>query len=234
MKTTFFSKIVKSVAVVALICGVGAFAKQTCDGEYIKLDRPIANVENTVVKVFSYDCPFCYKYDKGVTKPVMQKVGDLKFTPFHLATKGVFGNYGSELLATMMVLDDKNGVSYLDDASKFKKAKFALYNAYHDKKERWGAKTRDEVTPEKVANFIKTGLDAAGVSLADYEVAKADPKVAELLNAWGMDNTGAAYSVAEIQGVPAYVVDGKYLICTKNIKGIDQMAELIKTIHGLK
>lgn len=83
------------------------------------------------------------------------------------------------------------------------KAKFARYAAYHDKKERWS----DGKDP---AAFIKTGLDAAGMSRADFEAALKDPAVQETLEKWK-----AAYDVAKIQGVPAYVVNGKYLIYTK-------------------
>ncbi len=38
------------------------------------------------------------------------------------------------------------------------------------------------------------------------------------------------YDVAKIQGVPAYVVNGKYLIYTKSIKSIDAMADLIREL----
>lgn len=83
------------------------------------------------------------------------------------------------------------------------KAKFAYYAAYHDKKERWS----DGKDP---AAFIKTGLDAAGMSQADFDAALQDPTVQQTLEKWK-----AAYDVAKIQGVPAYVVNGKYLIYTR-------------------
>ena len=96
--------------------------------------------------------------------------------------------------------------------------KFAYYTAYHDKKERWS----DGKDP---ASFIKTGLDAAGMSQADFESALKEPVVQETLEKWK-----AAYDVAKIQGVPAYVVNGKYLIYTKSIKSIDSMAELVREL----
>lgn len=48
------------------------------------------------------------------------------------------------------------------------------------------------------------------MSRADFEAALKDPAVQETLEKWK-----AAYDVAKIQGVPAYVVNGKYLIYTK-------------------
>lgn len=231
MKTTsFFKGVAKSVAVLALVAGVSASAL-TEGTDYVVLEKPVTNAEGTVIKVFSYDCPFCYKYDKAVTKPVMEKVPDMKFVPYHLSTKGVFGAQGTEVLATMIVLDEAAGVNLLSDDSKFKKAKFALYKAYHDSKERWGA---DPSNPANVDAFIKTALDGAGVSKEEFEKAKANPKVAELIAKWGTNQDGTAYAIAKIQGVPAFVVDGKYLIKTNSIKGIDQMAETIKTLHKMK
>ncbi|MSN95942.1 thiol:disulfide interchange protein DsbA/DsbL [Campylobacter sp. FMV-PI01] len=227
---SFFKGIAKSVAVLALVAGVSLNAAEE-GKDYVKLEKPIANAQNTVIKVFSYDCPFCYKYDKAVTKKVMEKLPEMKFVPYHLATKGVFGKYGSELLAVMIAKDEAAGTNLLDDNSKFKKAKFALYKAYHDKKERWGA---DASKPENVDAFLKTALDEVGISKADYEAALNGDRVKELLNLWGMDNNSDSYMVAKIQGVPAFVVDGKYLILTKSVKGIDQMANTIKELHEMK
>lgn len=122
-----------SVAFVAI--NASAFSEGV---DFVKLETPIPNSDSLVTKVYSYDCPFCYKYDKAVTKAVMQKLPEMKFEPIHLATKGKFGKQASELFAVLIAKDNTSGTSLLDDKSLFKKAKFAYYKAYHDKKERWG------------------------------------------------------------------------------------------------
>ena len=58
--------------------------------QYVVLDKPLPNAEGTLIKVFSYDCPFCYKYDVGVDPRVLPRIG-LKFKPMHLETKGTYG-----------------------------------------------------------------------------------------------------------------------------------------------
>lgn len=63
------------------------------------------------------------------------------------------------------------------------------------------------------------------MSRADFDAALKEPAVQETLEKWK-----AAYDVAKIQGVPAYVVNGKYLIYTKSIKSIDAMADLIREL----
>lgn len=62
------------------------------------------------------------------------------------------------------------------------------------------------------------------MSQADFEAALKEPAVQETLEKWK-----ASYDVAKI-GVPAYVVNGKYLIYTKSIKSIDAMADLIREL----
>lgn len=187
--------------------------------DYMVLEKPIPNAEKTLIKVFSYDCPFCYKYDKSVTGPVVEKVkGIVTFEPYHLETKGKYGKLASELFAILIFKDQAAGVPLIDEKSLFKKAKFAYYNAYHDKKERWDGGADD---------FLKTGLDAVGMTKAQFDEAVKDPKVQAIYEQWK-----ASYDVAKIQGVPAYVVNGKYLIYTKNIKSIDSLADLVKELAG--
>jgi len=186
--------------------------------DYVKLEKPIANADKTLIKVFSYDCPFCYKYEKAVTPVIVPKLPEgVTFRPFHLKTKGKYGETASQLLATLLIKDQDNGIkSVFDEHSQFKKAKMAYYNAYHDKKERWDA---------GADAFLETGLKASGLSKAEFDTAKEDPRVKALLAEWDQ-----SYEVAKIQGVPAFVVNGKYLIKTASITSPDSMVELIKEL----
>lgn len=215
------SKIIaKSLALVAILSSTCfAFSEGS---DYVTLKKPIPNAKNTLIKVFSYDCPFCYKYDKQVTPKVVPRLpADLQFRPFHLKTKGKYGPQGSELFAVLLVRDQKNGLKDKDlysEKSLLKKAKMAYYNAYHDKKERWDA------GPDA---YLQTGLNAVGMTRAEFDKEKNDPKVKALLKEWD-----ASYEVAKIQGVPAFVVNGKYLIMTKSITSVDSMLKLINELKS--
>lgn len=211
------AKAAKIISVVALFGALNANA--FTEGEdYVVLEKPLSVEKGTLTKVFSYGCPFCYKYDKSVTPAVVKKVEGLKFVPYHLKTKGDYGEPASKILAVLAVKDAAAGIDTLDEKSLFKKAKMAYYKAYHDQKERWNG-GKDE------AAFLKTGFDATGLTQAEYEAGLADPKVVELLKKWD-----ESYDVAKIQGVPAFVVNGKYLIQTAKITSIDGMADLIKEL----
>lgn len=208
----------KSAFICAFFCFASVSASAFKEGvDYQVLETPIPNAQGTLIKIFSYDCPFCYRYDKSIIGPLMEQLGnEIRFVPFHLDTKGTYGPQASELFAVLIIRDQDNGVDLLSPNSWFKKAKIAYYQAYHDRKERWNGGADD---------FLQTGLDAVGMTRAQFDEAKTDPRVQQMLNDWKV-----SYDIAKIQGVPAFVVNGRYLIYTKSIQSIDGMAALIREL----
>ena len=73
--------------------------------------------------------------------------------------------------------------------------------------------------------FIAAALGAAGVSDADYDKALASARAQEILKTWD-----ESYDVAKIQGVPAFVVGGKYLLNVQALGSVDAMTEAIKEL----
>lgn len=57
-------KTILLTAALAVSFTASAFTEGT---DYMVLEKPIPNADKTLIKVFSYACPFCYKYDKAVT-----------------------------------------------------------------------------------------------------------------------------------------------------------------------
>jgi len=186
--------------------------------DYVTLAKPIPNMDKTVIKVFRYDCPFCYKYDKYAIPNVVKILAKdgIHFTVWHLKTNARYGSQGSELLAALISKDSKAGLGLFDDRASFKKAQFAYYKAYHDDRERW----------DKGADaFLNTGLDAAGITSAEFQKLLKEPATQARLKDWD-----SAYEIAKIQGVPAFVVKGRYLLYTKNIRSMNDMVAKIKEL----
>ena len=186
--------------------------------EYQTLAKPLNVPKNSVVKVFSYDCPHCYKFDRTITRKLMAKLDGVKFIPYHLSTKGKLGEATSKIVAALISIDEANGTDLLSDESKFKQAKFAIYKARHDEKD-------DFNDGKDKQRFIDLALNAAHVSKDEYERALSSDRAKELLNEWF-----ASYDVASISGVPAFVVSGKYLINLSAASSIDEMAKTIKEL----
>mgnify|MGYP000624482528 FL=1 len=189
--------------------------------DYVRLSKPLPSRKNNVIKIFSYDCPFCFRYDIGVDPkavPMIEKAG-LTFEPRHLETKGKYGRTASEFFAMCILKDEKAGRSIEAKHSLFKKAKDAVYFAYHRKWERW---TKGE------GAFIDTLCGATGISAAEFDKERKTAAVQNLANSWK-----SVYDVAKIQGIPAYVVNGKWLIMTKNIRSIDGFVALIQKLSKM-
>ncbi|MGP1359789.1 thiol:disulfide interchange protein DsbA/DsbL [Campylobacter sp.] len=186
--------------------------------EYQTLAKPLDVPKNSVVKVFSYDCTHCYKFDRSITKKLMAKLDGVKFIPYHLSTKGKLGESASKIFAALISIDEANGTDLLSDESKFKQAKFAIYKARHDKND-------DFNNGKDKEKFLNLALEAAHVSKADYEKALNSDRAKELLDTWF-----ASYDVASISGVPAFVVSGKYLINLNTASSIDEMAKTIQEL----
>ena len=186
--------------------------------EYQTLAKPLNVPKNSVVKVFSYDCPHCYKFDRTITRKLMAKLDGVKFIPYHLSTKGKLGETTSKIFAALISIDEANGTDLLSDESKFKQAKFAIYKARHDEKD-------DFNDGKDKQRFIDLALNEAHVSKDEYERALSSERAKELLNEWF-----TSYDVASISGVPAFVVSGKYLINLNAASSIDEMAKTIKEL----
>lgn len=215
---------VKASAALALAATIAmpAFAA-TAGQDYQVLEKPLPGGEGKIVKIWSYDCPFCFKYDAGVDPKVMpgaEQATGLHFEMMHLETKGKFGRAASEFLAYCQLEDQKAGVKSVEDAkSLYKKAKDAWYQAYHKKGERWAA--GEEA-------FQKTALDATGITADAFAAARKSAEVQQLADSWK-----PSYDVAKIQGVPAYVVNGKYLVMTKSIRSVKGFTELLTELSKL-
>ena len=208
-----------SAVVLAGACAApAAFAfSEGKDADYIKLDTPLPGGEGKIVKIWSYDCPFCFKFDAGVDPkavPAAEKATGLKFDMFHIETKGKYGRAASELFAWCMLRDKASGITDWENPnSLFKKAKDAVYKAYHRQGQRW---------PEGEAAFLKTGLDAVGAKPEEFAAARKTPEVQALADSWK-----PSYDAAKIQGIPAYVVNGKYLVMTKSIRSLQGFVDLL-------
>ena len=72
------SKFTKGFLAVAMFGALSA-AAFTEGEDYVKLEKPLPVEQNTLVKVFSYACPFCYKYDKGRRKGRGAKIRAVSF-----------------------------------------------------------------------------------------------------------------------------------------------------------
>ena len=200
----------------------------TCTGvmatepAYMKLKTPLPNSAGTLTKIFSYDCPFCYRYDNGVDAELAKKaaeVAGLKFNPVFLENRAKYGKTATLFLAYCSIEDKKAGRSVTDKESLFSRAKNAMYFSYLKEKNRWEGGKSD---------FLRTLTEATGISEETFTAHSKDPEVLALRDAWR-----PVEAVAAIQGIPAYVVNGRYLILNKVVRSKNELTELVEKLAKL-
>lgn len=207
------------------IAGIIAFGAMFANAEikegrdYITLPKPIPNAQNTLIEIYNYSCPFCYKNSKILPKIIKNLPQGVSFKPFHLEQKGVYGKQVSQILAVAIIKDKKSNIDYNSDKSAFHKAESAYYRGYHDQK-RW-----HESSPLDIDGFLKVGLDSIGMSKNEFNNALKSKEVQDILKQWEH-----AYEIAAIQGVPAFIVNGKYLIYTRSIQSVQDLENKIQEL----
>ena len=64
------------------------------EATYVSLESPFENAAKTLIKIFSYDCPFCYRYDKSIDpwlcEEILPNLG-LRFVPVFLESRAKYG-----------------------------------------------------------------------------------------------------------------------------------------------
>ena len=81
---------------------------------------------------------------------------------------------------------------------------------------------------KNVESFIAYGLNAAGIAQNDFDSTLKDKAVQEILKQW---NEAAQH--ARIQGVPSFIVNGKYLILAQNLKSQEDFIFKVDYLLGL-
>lgn len=187
---------------------------------YVRLPERIDGLEATLCKLFAYDCPFCFRAERQIDAVVFPKVeqAGLHIQALSLPARGQYGKTVTQFLACAQAADEKDGIRITDEMSRFKKTKDRLYWAYHRQGERW---TGGE------SQILKDMLDASGMTQQQFEALLDTPAVSMKL----LQSQKAQAAVRTI-GIPAYVVNGQYLIQMKAMKSIDDFYRAVLEAAG--
>jgi thiol:disulfide interchange protein DsbA len=186
--------------------------------DYIKLATPLPNANKTLMKVFSYNCSSCYKYEKELTPSLVMQTKDiLSFKYVHLKYKGDYAEEASELFAVLTFKDIQNNISNpTSSQSLFRKAQMAYHKIYD---------TKIGIKEDSTKDFLSIGLNAAKISEDEFNELKKNPQVQNILKSWNI-----SYEVLKLKDKPVYIVNGKYLIKTQTIKSMGSFVALIKEL----
>lgn len=176
------------LSLLGMVFAFAANAAPYTDGkQYTTLDKPIQDAPK-VIEFFSFLCPHCYDFERtfGINKAVIDNLpANVKLTRYHVDFLG--GEYGVLLTRTWAVaialgVEDKVLDPIFDGLQKKQTIK----------------------NPQTLKDaFIK----AAGITSAEYDAAWNSFAVNALVS-----KQEKAVADFKIEGVPAFYVNGKYLL----------------------
>ena len=168
--------------------------------------KPALQVDNParieVVEFFSYACPHCSDLNPLVKKWAAKLPADVAFKRVPVSFNSPFYQLMAKLFYT------------LDAIGEMERLDAAAFDAIHVK----GLKLIDEKSVQEWA--VSQGVDAKKFSDA-FKSFSTDSNV---------KRTDQLSRAAKIPGVPALVVDGRYLVVGKNVKNHDELLALTEKV----
>ncbi|ANS84067.1 thiol:disulfide interchange protein DsbA/DsbL [Vibrio scophthalmi] len=193
--------------VTTLLLSLSAHAAQFSEGEHYKVLDLEASKKPTVTEFFSFYCPHCKTFDPIIRQLKAQLPEGVKLNKAHVSLMG--GAMGKELnkaFATMVVLkvEDKMAPVMFNRIQTMRKA----------------PNSAEEVRQI----FLDEGIDAKKFDAA--------------YNGFTVDSMARRYDKqfqdAGLTGVPAVVVNNKYLVQAQSIESLDQYFALVNYLTTLK
>jgi thiol:disulfide interchange protein DsbA len=183
-----------------LMLSLTAHAAQFKEGEHFKVLDLEASKKPTVTEFFSFYCPHCNTFEPIIQQLKAQLPADAKFQKNHVSFMG--GNMGesmSKAYATMLVLKAEDKMTPV------------LFNRIHNMRK---APKNDE---ELRQIFLDEGIDAKKFDAA-FKGFAVDSMVRRF---------DKQFKDSGLSGVPAVVVNNKYLVQAQSIATIDEYFELV-------
>ncbi len=175
---------------------------------YTVINKGPGTAKPEIAEFFSFYCPHCYSFAKSVVPKIEANLPDgVKFTQKHVDFIG--REMGPEMSRAFAVAHQLNVE---------KKIEHALFSAIHDKRQRFT--NRDDIRKLFIAN---------GVSGKDFDAAANS----FMVNAQ-MSNMKRDTENAQLSGVPALVVNGKYRVETGAIKSYDELLAIAMYLTKMK
>ena len=188
-----------------LVLALPAQAQLAAGVDFAEIKPPL-QVDNPakieVVEFFSYACPHCNDLNPIVKKWAAKLPADVAFKRIPVSFNSPFYQLMAKLFYT------------LESLGEMEKLDAAAFDAIHVK----GLKLIDEKSVQEWA--VSQGVDAKKFSDA-FKSFSVDSNVKRA------DQLSRA---AKIPGVPALVVDGRYLVVGKNVKNHDELLALTEKV----
>ncbi|MGL4475828.1 MAG: thiol:disulfide interchange protein DsbA/DsbL [Shewanella sp.] len=189
------------VALALVIAPMAAMAADYKEGvHYTVINQGPATAKPEIKEFFSFYCGHCFNFAKTVVPQIKSTLP--KGVAFNQAHVEFIGREMGPEMSSAFAVARQLGVE--------EKIENAMFSAIHEKRQNFT--NRDDIR----ALFIANGVDAK-----DFDAAANSFMVNAQVANMKRDTENA-----KIQGVPALVVNGKYLVKTDAIKSYDEMLDI--------
>ncbi|QDF65833.1 thiol:disulfide interchange protein DsbA/DsbL [Shewanella sp. SNU WT4] len=189
------------VALALVIAPMAAMAADYKEGvHYTVINQGPATAKPEIKEFFSFYCGHCFNFAKTVVPQIKSTLP--KGVAFNQAHVEFIGREMGPEMSRAFAVARQLGVE--------EKIENAMFSAIHEKRQNFT--NRDDIR----ALFIANGVDAK-----DFDAAANSFMVNAQVANMKRDTENA-----KIQGVPALVVNGKYLVKTDAIKSYDEMLDI--------
>ena len=182
--------------------------------KFQSLDKPFENEQNTIIETFSFWCGGCYHHHElGTLAKIKEKLPNFTYKIYPL-TEVPFGEEFGRLYAYAQSKDEAAGL----DATQKNSAMHKLADAY------FVAIFKRKINYTDSRAFTKLGLKTLGVSQKELDEFVKSPKGQRIYKDYNK-----ASAVTEAYGAtPSFTINGKYFLLLQDIRGLDEMVEVIK------
>lgn len=203
----------KKLAQTALLAGLLASAALGLD-KFQSLDKPFENEQNTIIETFSFWCGGCYHHHElGTLAKIKEKLPNFTYKIYPL-TEVPFGEEFSRLYAYAQSEDEAAGL----DATQKNSAMHKLADAY------FVAIFKRKINYTDSRTFTKLGLKTLGISQKELDEFVKSPKGQRIYK----DYNKASVVTEAYGATPSFTINGKYFLLLQDIRGLDEMVEVIK------
>ncbi|EEO26573.1 hypothetical protein BCM35_05030 [Helicobacter winghamensis] len=186
--------------------------------DFITLQKPLNAPKNSIIELFNVSCPHCASISKVLPNLFSFLPSEVIFMPYHIITSAPFSSQASEMLAVSLSLDKTQKLSPKDSNSNFKRVLDSYFNANFTQRKHF----------KDAGSFISYGLNAINISEEVFNSTLKESHTQELLQAWK-----EATQYANIQGVPSFIINGKYLILAQGLKSEEDFIYKVDYLLGL-
>lgn len=186
--------------------------------DFITLKTALNVPKNSIVELFNIGCPHCANMNRVLPNLFSVLPDTVIFMPYHTITAAPFSSQASEVLAVSLSLDQTQNLSPKDPKSHFKRVLDSYFNANFQQRKYF----------KDAKSFVEYGLNALNITQATFDSTLQESYTKELLKAW---KEVAQY--ANIQGVPSFIINGKYLILAQGLKSEEDFIYKVAYLLGL-